>query len=96
MQTQVFKNQYVACPFQIQMCDLQGGFSLGTAFFYECEGATFIVTNWHNVTGKHSLTGAPATLQAESFVHTGKMACGGGSCPPCRRCQSNAFPGSED
>ena len=59
MQTQVFKNQYVACPFQIQMCDLQGGFSLGTAFFYECEGATFIVTNWHNVTGKHSLTGAP-------------------------------------
>ena len=28
MQTQVLNDHYVACPFQIQMCDLQGGFSL--------------------------------------------------------------------
>ena len=59
MQNQVLKNDYVACPFQIQMCDLQGGFSLGTAFFYEYEHETFIITNWHNVTGKDPLTGAP-------------------------------------
>ena len=59
MQTQVLNDHYVACPFQIQMCDLQGGFSLGTAFFYECEDETFIITNWHNVTGKDPLTGAP-------------------------------------
>ena len=59
MQTQVLKDNYIACPFQIQMCDLQGGISLGTAFFYECEGETFIITNWHNVTGKHPLTGMP-------------------------------------
>ena len=59
MQTPVLKNNYVACPFQIQMCDLMGGISLGTAFFYECEGETFVITNWHNVTGKHPLTGVP-------------------------------------
>ena len=59
MQNQVLKNDYVACPFQIQICDLQGGFSLGTAFFYEYEHETFIITNWHNVTGKDPLTGAP-------------------------------------
>ena len=41
------------------MCDLQGGFSLGTAFFYESEGETFIITNWHNLTGKDPLTGTP-------------------------------------
>ena len=57
MQTPVLKDNYIACPFQIQMCDLQGGISLGTAFFYECEGETFVITNWHNVTGKHPLTG---------------------------------------
>ena len=59
MQTPVLKDNYIACPFQIQICDLQGGISLGTAFFYECEGETFVITNWHNVTGKHPLTGQP-------------------------------------
>ncbi len=59
MQTQVLKDNYIACPFQIQMCDLQGGISLGTAFFYEYEDETFVITNWHNVTGKHPLTGTP-------------------------------------
>ena len=57
MQSQVLKDNYIACPFQIQMCDLQGGISLGTAFFYEYGGETFVITNWHNVTGKHPLTG---------------------------------------
>ena len=59
MQTPVLKDKYIACPFQIQMCDLQGGISLGTAFFYEFEGETFVITNWHNVTGKHPQTGTP-------------------------------------
>ena len=58
MPTQVLNDNYIACPFQIQMCDLHGGMSLGTAFFYECDGATFVITNWHNVTGKHPLTGS--------------------------------------
>ena len=59
MKKPVLNDKYIACPFQIQMCDLQGGISLGTAFFYECEGETFVITNWHNVTGKHPLTGEP-------------------------------------
>ncbi len=63
MQGPVLKDNYIACPFQIQMCDQQGGFALGTAFFYECEGEMFIITNWHNVTGKHPLTGE--SLHAE-------------------------------
>ena len=50
-------NKYVLCPFQIQMCDLQRGISLGTAFFYDYQGETFIITNWHNVTGKDPFTG---------------------------------------
>ena len=58
MQSRVLKDRYIACPFQIQMCDMQGGISLGTAFFYESEDETFVMTNWHNVTGKHPLTGA--------------------------------------
>ncbi len=50
-------DKYMLCPFQIQMCDQQGGISLATAFFFEIQDETFIVTNWHNVTGKHPFTG---------------------------------------
>ena len=56
MQRAPIGNKYVLCPFQIQMCDLQGGISLGTAFFYDYQGETFIITNWHNVTGKDPFT----------------------------------------
>ena len=59
MQTSVLRNEYIACPFQIQMCDQQGGISLGTAFFYEYEGEPFVITNWHNVTGKDPFKGEP-------------------------------------
>lgn len=59
MQRNVLENKYMACPFQIQMCDNQGQIGLGTAFFYEVEDETFIITNWHNVTGKHHVSGAP-------------------------------------
>lgn len=58
MQNQILRDDYIACPFQIQMCDLQGGISLGSGFFYEVDGETFVITNWHNVTGKNHLTGA--------------------------------------
>jgi hypothetical protein len=69
MQNPVLKDKYIACPFQIQMCDMQGGFSLGTAFFYECEGETFIITNWHNVTGKHPQTGAALdAMRSPSYI----------------------------
>ena len=57
MQTTILEDSYIACPFQIQMLDLQGVISLGTAFFYEHDGENFIITNWHNVVGKHPHTG---------------------------------------
>ena len=59
MQAPTLGDSYIACPFQIQMRDQQGGISLGTAFFYEHDGDTFIITNWHNVAGKHPRTGEP-------------------------------------
>ena len=34
MQTQVLKDNYIACPFQIQMCDLQGHRSLAETQLY--------------------------------------------------------------
>ena len=59
MQPQPVNDKYALCPFQIQLCDRQGGFALGTGFFYQVEDGIFIITNWHNVTGKHPLTGKP-------------------------------------
>lgn len=59
MQDQPLNDKYILCPFQIQMCDQQGGIGLGTAFFYERQGETFVITNWHNITGKHPFTGKP-------------------------------------
>ena len=56
---QPITDRYVLCPFQIQMCDMQGGIGLGTAFFYEADGKNFVITNWHNVTGKNPRTGQP-------------------------------------
>ena len=76
---------YVACPFQIQMCDLQGGFGLATAFFYETGGDIFIITNWHNVVGKDPLTGeelnpyrSPLHLMAKWPVATREASLGEG------------------
>ena len=59
MQPRPIDDKYALCPFQIQLCDQQGGIGLGTAFFYQVEDDTLIITNWHNVTGKHPLTGKP-------------------------------------
>ena len=59
---QPLNDKYILCPFQIQMCDLQGGIALATGFFYQIQDETFIITNWHNVTGKHQITGKPLEL----------------------------------
>ena len=59
MQPEPLTDKYILCPFQIEMCDRQGGISLGTAFFYQTQNETFVITNWHNVTGKHPMTGEP-------------------------------------
>lgn len=53
------RSTYSQCPFQILMCDDSGVLSTGSAFFYELEGAWFLITNWHNLSGKHFLTKEP-------------------------------------
>ena len=67
-------DKYVACPFQIQMCDQQGGIGLGSAFFYELEGETFIITNWHNITGKDPMTGDPLHRERSPLYMRAKLA----------------------
>ncbi|MCY3957960.1 MAG: trypsin-like peptidase domain-containing protein [Chloroflexi bacterium] len=57
MQTSILEDSHIACPFQVLMLDSQGVIGLGTAFFYEHAAENFIITNWHNVVGKHPYTG---------------------------------------
>lgn len=38
------------------MCDDAGIISSGTGFFFETDNAWYVVTNWHNVTGRHFQT----------------------------------------
>ena len=44
------------CPFQIRMCDSAGLIATGTGFFYELNGDSFLVTTWHNISGRHAET----------------------------------------
>ncbi|BAS58346.1 MULTISPECIES: trypsin-like peptidase domain-containing protein [Leptolyngbya] len=48
-------------PFQISMCFKDTKIAIGTAFFYLYEGKPYLVTNWHNVTGRE-----PDTLKCKS------------------------------
>ena len=41
------------------MCDDSGIISTGTAFFFVFSGRWFLITNWHNISGKHFLTKEP-------------------------------------
>lgn len=50
------RSRYSTCPFEILIHDLNGVISSGTAFFVEEGDGWFLVTNWHNVSGKHFLT----------------------------------------
>jgi hypothetical protein len=50
------RSTYSQSPFQILMYDENGLISTGTAFFYEFNFENYLITNWHNVTGKHFLT----------------------------------------
>lgn len=46
------RSTYSQCPFEILMYDDQGCISSGTAFLYFYNDAGYIVTNWHNISGK--------------------------------------------
>ena len=48
------------CPVRLEMLDHHGVIASASAFFYESEdNRTFLVTNWHNVSGRNFVTGAP-------------------------------------
>jgi hypothetical protein len=74
------RSPYSQCPIQILLHDSRGIISSGTAFLYSFSGKSFIITNWHNVSGKHFLTKEPLsshrripefmTLKISKYINT--------------------------
>lgn len=58
------RSTYSQCPFQIYMYDDGGLISTGTAFFYNFFDESFLITNWHNLTGRHFLTKKPLSTNS--------------------------------
>jgi len=50
------RSRYSQSPFQILIYDQIGLISTGTGFFYEFNNENYLITNWHNVSGRHFLT----------------------------------------
>lgn len=50
------RSTYSQSPFQILMYDNDGLISTGTAFFYSYNDENFLITNWHNISGRHFIT----------------------------------------
>ncbi|WP_155410486.1 hypothetical protein [Pluralibacter gergoviae] len=57
------RSTYSQSPMQIIMCDKQGVISTGTAFHYYHNSDVFLITNWHNISGRHFLTKEPLSAQ---------------------------------
>lgn len=51
------RSTFSQAPFQIAMCDLGGVISTGTAFYYTVAETRYLVTNWHNMTGRDFFSG---------------------------------------
>ena len=51
MTEQMIRSDLSWCPFQILQLDSEGLLGAGTGFFYEHEGQSFLITNWHVITG---------------------------------------------
>lgn len=56
------RSQYSQCPFQIYMYDSHGIISTGTAFYFENNQEHFLVTNWHNLSGKNCFSKDSLTI----------------------------------
>lgn len=50
------RSTYSQSPFQILMYDNDGLISTGTAFFYKLNNENFLITNWHNISGRHFIS----------------------------------------
>ena len=54
------RSTYSQCPFQLLVHDQTGEIlSSGSAFFFETDGAWFIITNWHVVSGRSFIDREP-------------------------------------
>ena len=68
MPEQGIRSTYSQCPFEIQVWDDQGIISTGSGFFYEADNEWFLITNWHNFSGRHFLTKDPLSRRAPTFI----------------------------
>ena len=59
MSNSEIRNTLSLCPFEIHMYDDDGIISSGAAFFYKDRATIYLITNWHNLSGKHFLTKEP-------------------------------------
>ena len=50
------RSAFSQCPFLIRMCNSTGVIATATGFFYDLNGDTFLITNWHNISGRHLVT----------------------------------------
>ena len=64
MPEQGVRSTYSQCPFQIQMCDGNGVIGTGTGFLFELDDEWFLVTNWHNFSGRHAFNKQPLLSDA--------------------------------
>lgn len=62
------RSTYSQCPFEIRMHDEDGLISTGTAFFYQHDRSWFIITNWHNLSGRNFLTKEPLSVRFPTFI----------------------------
>lgn len=68
MPEQGIRSTYTQSPFQILMFDGNGLISTGTAFFYETNEENFLITNWHNISGKNFLTKEKLTGRFPTYI----------------------------
>lgn len=68
------RSTYSQAPFRITTHDYGGEIAVGTAFHYLHDGKRFIVTNWHNLTGRNFFSGKNLNTLARTSlwieVHT--------------------------
>lgn len=62
------RSTYTQSPFQILMYDNDGLISTGTAFLYEYNSALYLITNWHNVSGKHFLSKEKLGTRCPTYI----------------------------